>query len=239
MFTDIVGYKELQKTDPDKASDMVYLNRKLQRQLIGKHHGKLIKEIEDGVLASFDLNSDAIRCSAEILRESKNRDISLRIGIHEGKLIFEGIDVGGDDVAIATWLQEISNEGCITISGSVYNEVKDKKGFSAEFQGEKHFDDHSEPVKVYKVKCYESEDQLPENNGMVKKKSHAVPYVIILLLLIILIITFLWSWLSLPTYKKEIKEFERNQEDSITSFRYPPADSEMIDYFQVDKNHLI
>lgn len=239
MFTDIVGYKELQKNDPEKASDMVYLNRKLQRRLIGKHHGKLIKEIEDGVLASFDLNSDAIRCSAEILRESRSRDISLRIGIHEGKLIFEGIDVGGNDVAIATWLQEISNEGCITISGSVYNEVKDKKGFSAEFQGEKHFDDLSEPVKVYKVKCYETEDQLPGNDGLVKKKSHAVPYIIILLLLIILIITFLWSWLSLPTYKKEIQEIDRNPEDSITSFRNLPSDPEMMDDFPVNKHHFI
>lgn len=230
MFTDIVGYKELMKTDPEKASDMVHQNRKLHRRLIGKHHGKLIKEIEDGVLASFDLNSDAIRCSAEIQRESKSMNISLRIGIHEGKLVFEGIDVGGNDVAIATWLQEISNEGCITISGSVYNEVKDKKGFSAEFQGEKQFDNHSEPVKVYKVKCYETGDLLPANKNPVKKKSHAVPYIIILLLLIILIITFLWSWLALPTYRKELKEIEGNPEDSITSFRNLPEDRGMIKY---------
>jgi class 3 adenylate cyclase len=111
MFTDIVGYKELQKQDPGKASDMVHQNRKLHLRLIGKHHGKLIKEIEDGILASFDLNSDAIRCAAEIQRESREMKISLRIGVHEGKLIFEGMDVGGDDVAIATRLQEISNEG--------------------------------------------------------------------------------------------------------------------------------
>jgi len=221
MFTDIVGYKELLRNDPDKVSDMLHRNRKLHHRLIGKHHGRLIKEIEDGILASFDLNSDAIRCSVDIQRESRRIQISLRIGIHEGKLVFEGMDVGGDDVAIATQLQEISNEGCITISGSVYDEVKNKKGFSAEFQGEKHFKNIPDPVKIYKVKCYQPGEKFLENRPIKKKKSHAGPYIIILLLLIILIITFLWNWLALPTYHKEMKDLKENKEDSITGFVIP------------------
>ncbi len=219
MFTDIVGYMKLQRSDPEKASDMLHRNRKLHRRLIGKHHGRMIKEIEDGILASFDLNSDAIRCSAEIQRESRRLNISLRIGIHEGKLIFEGLDVGGDDVSIATKLQEISNEGCITISGSVYDEVKEKKGFSAEFQGEKYIENIHEPIKIYRVKCYEKGEKFVENHPAKKKNNHATPYIIILLLLIILIITFLWSWLALPTYQREIKDIEENKKDSVTTYR--------------------
>lgn len=227
MFTDIVGYKELLRTDPDNASDMLHRNRKLHHRLIGKHHGRLIKEIEDGFLASFDLNSDAIRCAADIQRESRRIHISLRIGIHEGKLVFEGMDVGGDDVAIATQLQEISNEGCITISGSVYDEVKNKKGFSADFQGEKHFKNISDPVKIYKVKCYQLGDKFLENRAIKRKKSHAGPYIIILLLLIILIITFLWNWLALPTYRWELKDPEENKEDSATSSVIPLINPEL------------
>jgi class 3 adenylate cyclase len=222
MFTDIVGYKNLLRSDPKKASDELYDNRRLHRRLIGKHHGKLIKEIEDGILASFDLNSDAIRCSVDIQRESRKINISLRIGIHEGRLIFEGMDVGGDDVAIATQLQEISNEGCITISGSVYNEVKDKKGFSAEYLGEKRLDNIEDPVKVYSVKCYKLGEKFLEDKSVRKEKKHAVPYLIILLLLIILIITFLWSWLALPTYRKEMKEMEENKQDTLTTYRISP-----------------
>ncbi len=222
MFTDIVGYKNLLGSDPKKASDELYDNRRLHRRLIGKHHGKLIKEIEDGILASFDLNSDAIRCSVDIQRESRKINISLRIGIHEGRLIFEGMDVGGDDVAIATQLQEISNEGCITISGSVYNEVKDKKGFSAEYLGEKRLDNIEDPVKVYSVKCYKLGEKFLEDKSVRREKKHAVPYIIILILLIILIITFLWSWFALPTYRKEMKEMEENKQDTLTTYRISP-----------------
>lgn len=222
MFTDIVGYQALLRTDPKKASDMLHRNYKLHQPLIGKHHGRLIKEIEDGILASFDLNSDAIRCSVEIQRKSRKIDIPLRIGIHEGKLIFEGTEVLGDDVKIATRLQELSNEGCITISGSVYDEVKNKKGFSAEFLGEKKLIDIAEPVKVFKVKCYEMGEKTMEKNSIRRKKNLAGPYIIILLLLIILIITFLWSWLALPTYQKEMKELKENKQDTITKYSFSP-----------------
>jgi len=215
MFTDIVGYMPLLETDKDKAFKMLHENQKIHKKIIGKHHGKLIKEIEDGVLASFDLASDAIRCSAEIQLEAMAAEISLRIGIDEGEMIFEGTDVVGDGVDIALRLQEISNEGCITISESIYNNVKNKKGFSAEYLGEKQLKNVEEPIKVYRVKCYRTGETSKQPDKINRKKRHVIPYVIIILLLIILIITYLWNLLSLPTWDQEKNQQKENNTEII------------------------
>ncbi|MBR9997447.1 MAG: hypothetical protein KFF73_00685 [Cyclobacteriaceae bacterium] len=54
MFTDIAGYMALKETDDKKAFDQLHRNKRIHHQIISKHHGKLIREIEDGILASFD-----------------------------------------------------------------------------------------------------------------------------------------------------------------------------------------
>ncbi len=212
MFTDIVGYMPLLESDRDNALRMLHKNQKIHKNIIGKHHGKLIKEIEDGVLASFDLASDAIRCSAEIQRKAMVNDISLRIGIDEGEMIFEGTEVVGDGVDIALRLQEISNEGCITISEAIYNNLKNKKGFSAVYIGEEELKNEAEPIKVYRVKCYRAGEPHKQKETVKRKKRHVIPYIVIILLLIILIITFLWSWFSLPSWDPG----QNDQEDNKT-----------------------
>jgi adenylate cyclase len=133
MFTDIVGYTALMGSDEDNAFQLLRKNRDLQRPLIKKYRGEWLKEMGDGILASFHTASDAVRCAGEIQHEAKKVGIPLRIGIHEGEVVFEGGDVLGDGVNIASRLQESAEEGCITISGSVYRDIKNKKGIKAEF----------------------------------------------------------------------------------------------------------
>ncbi|MFC2124598.1 adenylate/guanylate cyclase domain-containing protein [Bacteroidota bacterium] len=115
-FTDIVGYTALMGSDEDKAFDMLKRNHTIHATLIKKHNGKLIKEVGDGTLASFPLASDAVRCAMDIQKESKSQNIPLKIGIHQGEMVMVGADVLGDGVNVASRLQEISAEGCITIS---------------------------------------------------------------------------------------------------------------------------
>ncbi len=60
MFTDIVGYTALMGDDEQKAFEILKKNRKLQKPLIEQYGGRWIKEIGDGVLASFNTVSDAV-----------------------------------------------------------------------------------------------------------------------------------------------------------------------------------
>src|SRR5512143_3571499 len=108
MFTDIVGYTALMGEDEEKAFDLLYKNRQLQKPIIEKFDGRWIKEIGDGVLASFHTVTDAVRCAMTIQECCSNfPDLKLRIGIHLGEVVFEDNDVFGDGVNIASRLQVI------------------------------------------------------------------------------------------------------------------------------------
>ena len=126
MFTDIVGYTALMGSDEDKAFKLLRKNRDIQRPLIKKYRGEWLKEMGDGILASFNTASDAVRCAGEIQNAAKKAGIGLRIGIHEGEVVFEGSDVLSDGVNVASRLEEFAEEGGINISGAVYKDIKNK-----------------------------------------------------------------------------------------------------------------
>ncbi len=82
----------------------------------------------DGVLASFSTVTDAVICAREIQKIcNENKQFLLRIGIHQGEVVFEDNDVFGDGVNIASRLQALAPVGGIWISEAVYNNVANKK----------------------------------------------------------------------------------------------------------------
>jgi class 3 adenylate cyclase len=66
MFTDIVGYTAMMGSDEDRAFEVLRKNREIHSQFIQECNGTLIKEMGDGMLISFDLASEAVRCAIEI-----------------------------------------------------------------------------------------------------------------------------------------------------------------------------
>src|SRR4026207_2002592 len=110
MFTDIVGYTSLMGNDEQKAFTILNKNRQLQKPIIEQFNGRWIKELGDGVMASFNIVSDATNAAIKI-QENCNaaKDLQLRIGIHLGEVVFENDDVFGDGVNIASRIQTIAN----------------------------------------------------------------------------------------------------------------------------------
>lgn len=66
MFTDIVGYTALMGNDEQKAFDFLIKNRELQKPIIEQFNGRWIKELGDGVMASFNTVSDAVNAAVKI-----------------------------------------------------------------------------------------------------------------------------------------------------------------------------
>lgn len=153
MFTDIVGYTALMGSNEDRAFETLRKNREIHSKFIEQFNGNLIKEMGDGMLISFDLASDAVRCAIEIQKACQDQDIALKIGIHEGEMVFEGADVLGDAVNIASRLESDTFEGCIYISGSVYRDIKNRSDIQTKYIKEKRFKNVDEPIKVYEVLC--------------------------------------------------------------------------------------
>ena len=197
VFTDIVGYTALMGSDEDKAFDLLRKNREIHTKFIKQFHGTLIKEMGDGMLISFDLASEAVRCAVEIQKAAKSHDIPLKIGIHEGEMVFEGNDVLGDGVNIASRIQDDSETGCILISGSVYRDIKNKADIHTEFVGEQQFKNVDEKIWIYRVNCGEekpnNKKQSIDNLQKSKFKKRKVLFGAIGLFLIISLSVLVWK----------------------------------------------
>jgi adenylate cyclase len=152
MFTDIVGYTALMGHDELKAFEYLRMNRELQKPIIEQFGGRWIKELGDGVMASFQTVSDAVSAAVriqEICRQ--NNEYKLRIGIHQGEVVFQDNDVFGDAVNIAARIQSAAQPGSIYISESVYHIISNKKEIFTRFIKEQTLKNVKAPVKMYEV----------------------------------------------------------------------------------------
>ncbi len=152
MFTDIVGYTALMGNDEQKAFDFLKINRNIQKPIIDEFNGRWIKELGDGVMASFNSVSDAVKAAIQIQEAcNKAKEFQLRIGIHLGEVVFENDDVFGDGVNIASRIQAIASPGCIYISESVQNNVSNKQGIETRFIKQEFLKNVKEPINIYEV----------------------------------------------------------------------------------------
>ena len=152
MFTDIVGYTALMGEDEKNALSILEKNRKIHRKTVKKHNGTWLKEIGDGILISFQSAIEAVNCALEIRYETiKTEDYNLRIGIHQGDVVFEKDDVYGDGVNIASRIESITTPDKIYVSEAVYHNVHNHKGIHCDYIKEELLKNVKHPVKIYNI----------------------------------------------------------------------------------------
>ena len=150
MFTDIVGYTALMGNDEQKAFELLKKNRELQKPIIEQYNGRWIKELGDGVMASFNTVSDAVNAAIKI-QEACNaaKDFQLSIGIHQGEIIFENNDIYGDAVNIASRIQSLGVPGSVLFSKKITDEIRNKSEFQLTSLGSFEFKNVEEPIEVF------------------------------------------------------------------------------------------
>jgi serine/threonine-protein kinase len=152
MFTDIVGYTSLMGNDEQKAFEFLKKNREIQKPIIAQFGGRWIKELGDGVMASFNNVSDAVNAAIKIQEAcDAGGDFQLRIGINLGEVLFEGDDVFGDGVNIAARIQSAARPGSICISESVHHNVINKKDIKTRFVKEELLKNVKKAVRIYEI----------------------------------------------------------------------------------------
>ena len=152
MFTDIVGYTALMGTNEQKAFELLRKNREIHKPLIEEFGGRLIKELGDGIMASFPAVSNAVYAAIRIQDAcAGSKDLELRIGIHQGEVVFENNDIFGDAVNIASRLQAIAPPSGIYVSESVQRDLLNKNDIQSEFVRVETLKNVKEPVRVYKI----------------------------------------------------------------------------------------
>ncbi|MCK5704795.1 MAG: adenylate/guanylate cyclase domain-containing protein [Cyclobacteriaceae bacterium] len=152
MFTDIVGFTALMGSDEKRTMAIVAKNRKIHQTHIKNYNGRLLKEMGDGILASFTSVSEAVFCAGAIQSAANEQEINLKIGIHEGEVVFQDNDIYGDGVNIASRIEALAVTGEILLTESAYKNIKNKEGIQAEFVKEGTLKNVDEPVKIYRVR---------------------------------------------------------------------------------------
>jgi len=133
MFTDTVGYTASTQADEGRTLDLLRQQEELVRPLLAVHQGREIKSTGDGFLVEFDSALKATQCAVNIQRRIYERNaegglapIQIRIGIHMGDVVQRGTDILGDAVNIAARIEPTAEPGGICVSGSVYEQVRNK-----------------------------------------------------------------------------------------------------------------
>ncbi len=135
MATDVVGYSRLIRADEEGTiTALKSLRADLIDPKIAEHHGRIVKLMGDGMLAEFASVVDAVRAAAETQQAIAERNaelpdekrIDFRVGINLGDVVIDGDDIHGDGVNIAARLEGLAEPGGICISGSVYEQVRDR-----------------------------------------------------------------------------------------------------------------
>jgi adenylate cyclase len=80
---------------------------------------------------------------------AEDKRITFRIGVNLGDVIAEDGDIYGDGVNVAARLEALAEAGGICISGTVWDQIRDKLPYSFEDMGEQSVKNIARPVRVY------------------------------------------------------------------------------------------
>src|SRR5215472_15755712 len=165
LAADVAGYSRLMGVDEEGTLERLKsLRREHLDPKIAEHHGRIVKTTGDGLLVEFASVVDAVRCAAEVQQAMPERNagvptdrrIELRIGINLGDVIADGDDLYGDGVNIAARIEALADAGGVFVSGTVYDQVRDRLPFGFEDRGEQQVKNIARPIRVYRLSLDEA-----------------------------------------------------------------------------------
>jgi adenylate cyclase len=160
LSADIVGFSRMMAADEEGTlARLKHCFTETVKPSIAAHHGRIVKEMGDGLLVEFDSVVDAVRCAVAVQEASTAANeselaehaIVFRIGVNLGDIIVEEGDIFGDGVNVAARLQEQADPGGILISGDAWSQVRGKLDVGFEPLGAQEFKNIPERIPVYRV----------------------------------------------------------------------------------------
>ncbi len=159
LSADVKGYSRLMGQDEAGTVRRIKEYRKLITDLVHQYRGRVVDSPGDNILAEFVSAVDAAECAIRIQRalKERNREIpderkmAFRIGINLGDVIDDGERIYGDGINIAARMESLAQGGGICISGTLYDQIKNKLGAEFENLGRQRVKNIADPVRVYRV----------------------------------------------------------------------------------------
>ena len=164
LSADVAGYSRLMGADEPGTLATLKTYREAILRKIDEHRGRLVNTAGDSVLAEFSSVVNAVDCAVRIQRDLAERNATLpelrrmllRIGVNLGDVMVDGGDLFGEGVNIAARLQEIAEPGGVLVSGSVFEQVRNKLSLGFDYLGAQAVKNIADAVPAYRVVLGES-----------------------------------------------------------------------------------
>jgi class 3 adenylate cyclase len=169
LSADVAEYSRLMAEDEEQTLRTFRGHAEIFRSLVDLHRGRIFNTAGDAILAEFGSAVEAVRCATEIQAALRTRNdqlppsrqVRFRIGVNLGDVMVQGPDLLGDGVNVAARLQSAAEPGGICISGSVYDQIRNKLSLSFKSLGEKSFKNIPQAVRTFSITEAEGHGALP------------------------------------------------------------------------------
>lgn len=159
LCADVVGYSRLMQDDEQATHEALTRRRRLFEERAGAHAGRIVNAPGDSILAEFPSVLEAVQCALEVQRAligldegaAAGRRMQFRIGVNLGDVLVDPEGIYGDGVNIAARLEGLCEPGAVAISGSVFEQLRDRAGLRFIDRGEHAVKNIARPVRVYCV----------------------------------------------------------------------------------------
>jgi TolB-like protein/class 3 adenylate cyclase/Tfp pilus assembly protein PilF len=159
LHADVTGYSRLMGVDEDGTHQALKAHRQITDATIARHGGRIVGTAGDSVLADFPSVVEALSAAVDIQQALQVRNAGLppgrrlefRIGVNLGDVIVDGDEIYGDGVNVAARLEALAEPGGIAMSGSVFDQVRNKLDLRYRDRGRHRVKNIAEPIRVYSV----------------------------------------------------------------------------------------
>jgi adenylate cyclase len=205
VAADVAGYSRLTAADEEGTLDALRAHRaELIDPKIVEFDGRIANTAGDSLLIEFASVVNAVRAALEIQAgmAARNADIpperriEFRVGINVGDVVAEGEDLLGDGVNVAARLEAMAELGGITLSGTAYDQVRDRIDVTFEDLGEVEVKNLPRPVRAYRV-AVEGTAKPPRRRSGNTTRRYAAACVV---LLVVVAGAAAWWWTMRPEF---------------------------------------
>lgn len=151
LMADIVGYTKLVEQDTDgTVAAWSAARAEVIDPEIAKRAGRIVKFTGDGFLAEFANVQDAVECAISMQAGLADSPLDFRMGVNLGDVVDDGTDIHGEGVNIAARIEALAEPGGISISGMVFDSVRNRIDVEFEDLGAHEVKHVSAPIRVYR-----------------------------------------------------------------------------------------
>ena len=159
LSADVKDYSRLMTEDELWTIKTINRFRGLISSHVQRYSGRVVDSPGDNILAEFGSVVNAVECAIAIQEDlgvrnnllPENRRMEFRIGVNLGDVVIERGRIYGDGVNIAARIENLSDPGGISISGTVYDQIENRLSLEYEFIGERLVKNIRKPVRVYRI----------------------------------------------------------------------------------------